>query len=177
LINRTNSLLTVLAGISYLSRVQESFARQKVFTPHLRPLLPSQSTSVADSVFKSRIKSRIMHWRKGYAEPNKKDDGRLLSINADPHHRLSLLLLFFSQTRRRTACDCIYRNLSCSLRLFLILSSYCAGSLVSSLCRLILGGETYGSRPSISIDVCSDQQVQLVLEVWLYNLSLMFSLK
>ncbi|PUZ51651.1 hypothetical protein GQ55_6G205100 [Panicum hallii var. hallii] len=104
--------MCIYDGISYLSRVQESFARQKVFTPHLRPLLPSQSTSVADSVFKSRIKSRIMHWRKGYAEPNKKDDG----------------------------------------------------SLVSSFSRLILGGETYGSRPSISIDVCSDQQVQLVLE-------------
>ncbi|RLM60383.1 poly(A)-specific ribonuclease PARN-like isoform X1 [Panicum miliaceum] len=104
--------MCIYDGISYLSRVQESFARQKVFTPHLRPLLPSQSTSVADSVFKSRIKSRIMHWRKGYAEPNKKDDG----------------------------------------------------SLVSSLSRLILGGETYGSRPSISIDVCSDHQVQLVLE-------------
>ncbi|KAG2579050.1 poly(A)-specific ribonuclease PARN-like isoform X1 [Panicum virgatum] len=104
--------MCIYDGISYLSRVQESFARQKIFTPHLRPLLPSQSTSVADSVFKSRIKSRIMHWRKGYAEPNKKDDG----------------------------------------------------SLVSSLSRLILGGETYGSRPSISIDVCSDHQVQLVLE-------------
>ena len=69
-----------------------------------------------------------------------------------------------------------YRNLSCSLRLLLILSSYCAGSLVSSLSRLILSGETYGSRPSISIDVCSNHQVQLVLEVWLYHLSLMFSL-
>ena len=82
-----------MTGISYLSRVQESFARQKICTPHVRPLLPLQSTSVADSVFKSRIKSRIMHWRKGYAEPNKKDDGRLLSIN-DPHHGLSLLLFF-----------------------------------------------------------------------------------
>ena len=162
-----------MTGISYLSRVQESFARQKIFTPHLRPLLPSQSTSVADSVFKSRIKSRIMHWRKGYAEPNKKDDGRLLSIN-DPHHRLSLL--FFSNTQE-DGVSLHYRNLSCSLRLLIILSSYCAGSLISSLSRLILGGETYGSRPSISIDVCSDHQVQLVLEVWLYNLSLMFSLK
>ena len=38
-----------------------------------------------------------------------------------------------------------YRSLSCSLRLLLILSSYCAGSLVSSLSRLILSGETYGS--------------------------------
>ena len=163
-----------MTGISYLSRVQESFARQKICTPHVRPLLPLQSTSVADSVFKSRIKSRIMHWRKGYAEPNKKDDGRLLSIN-DPHHGLSLLLFFSNMQENGVSLH--YRNLSCSLRWLLILSSYCAGSLVSSLSRLILGGETYGSRPSISIDVCSDHQVQLVLEVWLYNLSLMFSLK
>ncbi|AQK52522.1 Poly(A)-specific ribonuclease PARN-like [Zea mays] len=34
-----------------------------------------------------------------------------------------------------------------------------------SLSRLILGAETYGSRPSMSIDVCSDRQVQLVLEM------------
>jgi poly(A)-specific ribonuclease len=80
-----------LAGISYLSRVQESFARQKIFTaPRLQPLLPTQNTSVADSVFKSRIRSRITHWRKGYTGPSKKDDGRLLLINAYPHHRLSL---------------------------------------------------------------------------------------
>ncbi|CAL5006016.1 unnamed protein product [Urochloa decumbens] len=105
--------MCVYDGISYLSRVQESFARQKIFTPHLRQLLPSPTRSVADSVFMSRIKSRIVHWRKGYAEPSKKDDN----------------------------------------------------SLVSSLSRLILGGELYGSRPSISIDVCGDRQVQLVLEV------------
>ncbi|CAL4998987.1 unnamed protein product [Urochloa decumbens] len=105
--------MCIYDGISYLSRVQESFARQTIFTPHLRQLLPSPSRSVADSVFMSRIKSRIVHWRKGYAEPSKKDDN----------------------------------------------------SLVSSLSRLILGGELYGSRPSISIDVCGDRQVQLVLEV------------
>ncbi|CAL5012704.1 unnamed protein product [Urochloa decumbens] len=105
--------MCIYDGISYLSRVQESFARQKIFTPHLRQLLPSPTRSVADSIFMSRIKSRIVHWRKGYAEPSKKDDN----------------------------------------------------SLVSSLSRLILGGELYGSRPSISIDVCGDRQVQLVLEV------------
>ncbi|RCV31261.1 hypothetical protein SETIT_6G162600v2 [Setaria italica] len=104
--------MCIYDGISYLSRVQESFARQKIFTTRLRPLLPSQNTSVADSVFKSRIMSRITHWRKGYAEPSKKDDD----------------------------------------------------SLVGSLSRLILGGESYGSRPSMSIDVCSDHQVQLVLQ-------------
>ncbi|KAF8779082.1 hypothetical protein HU200_003050 [Digitaria exilis] len=104
--------MCIYDGISYLSRVQESFARQKIFAPSLRQLLPSPSTSVADSVFMSRIKSRITHWRKGYAEPSKKDDG----------------------------------------------------SLVSSLSRLLLGGESYGSRPSMTIGVCSDRQVQLVLE-------------
>ncbi|CAO2163233.1 unnamed protein product [Urochloa humidicola] len=105
--------MCIYDGISYLSRVQESFARQKILAPHLRQLLPSPTRSVADSVFMSRIKSRIVHWRKGYAEPSKKDDS----------------------------------------------------SLVSSLSRLILGGELYGSRPSMSIDVCGDRQVQLVLEV------------
>uniref|UniRef100_A0A0E0LVA0 Uncharacterized protein n=1 Tax=Oryza punctata TaxID=4537 RepID=A0A0E0LVA0_ORYPU len=37
-------------------------------------------------------------------------------------------------------------------------------SLVNTLRKLILGSEPYGSRPSFSIDVCSDRQVQLVLE-------------
>jgi len=100
-------------GISYLSRVQESLARQKIVFPHLRQSSSSPSTSVADSVFTTRIKSRLQHWRKGYTEP------------------------------RKTADD----------------------SLVSSLRKLILGGESYGSRPSMSIDVCSDRQVQLVLEI------------
>lgn len=104
--------MCIYDGISYLSRVQESLARQKIFIPHLRQLSSSPNTSVADSVFMSRIKSRIQHWRKGYAEPSKTADG----------------------------------------------------SLVSSLRKLILGGESYGSRPSMSIDVCSDRQVQLVLE-------------
>ncbi|KAJ1268618.1 hypothetical protein BS78_07G148900 [Paspalum vaginatum] len=104
--------ICIYDGISYLSRVQESLARKKIFNPCLRQLLPSSNTSVADSVFMSRIKSRIVHWRKGYADPSKKYD------------------------------DC----------------------LVGSLSRLILGGELYGSRPSMSIDVCSDRQVQLVLE-------------
>ncbi|GJN16116.1 hypothetical protein PR202_gb03072 [Eleusine coracana subsp. coracana] len=104
--------MCIYDGISYLSRVQESVARQKIFTPQFQQLLPSPSTSVADSVFMTRIKSRIVQWRKGHAEPCKTADG----------------------------------------------------SLVTSLSKLILGGELYGSRPSMSIDVCSDRQVQLVLE-------------
>lgn len=74
-------LIFILAGISYLSRVQESLARQKTFTPHLQQPSPSASASVADSVFTTRIKSRIQHWRKGCAEPSKTADGRALSIN------------------------------------------------------------------------------------------------
>ncbi|KAM3272080.1 hypothetical protein ACQJBY_042336 [Aegilops geniculata] len=104
--------MCIYDGISYLSRVQESLARQKTFIPHLQQPFPSASTSVADSVFTTRIKSRIQHWRKGCAEPSKTADG----------------------------------------------------SLVSSLRKLIMGSESYGSRPSMTIDVCSDRQVQLVLE-------------
>ncbi|KAI3771400.1 hypothetical protein L6452_02564 [Arctium lappa] len=37
--------------------------------------------------------------------------------------------------------------------------------LVNSLRKLILGGEDYGSRPSLNIDVCSERQVQLVFEM------------
>ncbi|PWA55758.1 polynucleotidyl transferase, ribonuclease H-like superfamily protein [Artemisia annua] len=38
-------------------------------------------------------------------------------------------------------------------------------ALVNSLRKLILGGEDYGSRPSLNIDVCSERQVQLVFEM------------
>ncbi|XP_030454910.1 poly(A)-specific ribonuclease PARN-like [Syzygium oleosum] len=37
--------------------------------------------------------------------------------------------------------------------------------LIKSMRKLILGSEEYGSRPSITIDVCSQRQVQLALEV------------
>ncbi|KAI7752849.1 hypothetical protein M8C21_023500 [Ambrosia artemisiifolia] len=38
-------------------------------------------------------------------------------------------------------------------------------ALVNSLRKLILGGDEYGSRPSMNIDVCSERQVQLVFEM------------
>ncbi|KAL5703079.1 poly(A)-specific ribonuclease [Ranunculus cassubicifolius] len=38
-------------------------------------------------------------------------------------------------------------------------------ALVKSLRKLILGGELYGSRPCMSVDVCNEHQVQLVLEI------------
>ncbi|KAG7014570.1 Poly(A)-specific ribonuclease PARN-like protein, partial [Cucurbita argyrosperma subsp. argyrosperma] len=38
-------------------------------------------------------------------------------------------------------------------------------ALLSSLKKLIIGSEQYGSRPSMTIDVCSERQVLLVLEL------------
>ncbi|XWS75995.1 hypothetical protein CRYUN_Cryun01aG0139600 [Craigia yunnanensis] len=38
-------------------------------------------------------------------------------------------------------------------------------ALVKSLKKLVLGGEQYGSRPCMAIDVCSEHQVKLVLEM------------
>ncbi|KAL5861541.1 hypothetical protein ACOSQ4_002837 [Xanthoceras sorbifolium] len=38
-------------------------------------------------------------------------------------------------------------------------------ALVRSLRKIVLGSEQYGSRPCITIDVCSERQVQLVLEM------------
>lgn len=48
-----------------------------------------------------------------------------------------------------------------------------ADALVNSLRKIVLGSEQYGSRPCITIDVCSDRQVHLVLEV---GLSLKFKI-
>lgn len=38
-------------------------------------------------------------------------------------------------------------------------------ALLSSLRKLVMGTEIYGSRPCMNIDVCSERQVQLALEV------------
>ncbi|KDO58559.1 hypothetical protein CISIN_1g006991mg [Citrus sinensis] len=38
-------------------------------------------------------------------------------------------------------------------------------ALVTSLRKIVLGGEQFGSRPSMTIDVCSERQVQLVLKM------------
>ncbi|XP_020110318.1 poly(A)-specific ribonuclease PARN-like isoform X1 [Ananas comosus] len=109
--------LCVYDGLSYLSRVQESMSRERIPIPHVGRLSsssspPSTRSSVADSIFMGRVKSRVEHWRKAAKEP----------------------------------------------------SNAAEGSLVKSLRKLILGGDEYGSRPCLIIDVCSDHQVQLALE-------------
>ncbi|KAG0472297.1 hypothetical protein HPP92_016843 [Vanilla planifolia] len=99
-------------GISYLSRVQEARARESNRRPSLHPISSSRILSVADSIFKERIKSRVHHWRKAYEGSSQDSDL----------------------------------------------------SLVQSLRKLLLGGEAYGSRPCMNLDVCSERQVQLVFE-------------
>ncbi|XP_027182611.1 poly(A)-specific ribonuclease PARN-like isoform X3 [Coffea eugenioides] len=37
--------------------------------------------------------------------------------------------------------------------------------LISTLRKIVSGGEVFGSRPSLSIDICSERQVQLILEM------------
>lgn len=52
-----------------------------------------------------------------------------------------------------------------SVSRFMLFIPWYADALVRSLGQLILGGENYGSRPCMNIDVCSERQVQLILEV------------
>ncbi|KAK1270435.1 Poly(A)-specific ribonuclease PARN-like [Acorus gramineus] len=100
-------------GISYLSRVQECKAKFQSTIPRICSITSSVSSSMADSLFMERIKSRVQNWRNVHKCSNKNKD--------DP--------------------------------------------LVTSLRKLILGGEVYGSRPCLNIDVCSDHQVQLAVKV------------
>lgn len=107
--------LCIYDGISYLSRSQESTAKDRIGNPiHINHETKfSSSSSVADAVFIERIKSRVKHWRNACKDSSKKADE----------------------------------------------------ALVRSLRNLVLGSEEYGSRPCLTIDVCSERQVQLTLEV------------
>ncbi|KAJ4969454.1 hypothetical protein NE237_016155 [Protea cynaroides] len=103
-------------GISYLSRVQESSAKDRIGSPisRIHPVKSSLTPSVADSVFLERTRSRVRHWINACKDPIPKkgtDD-----------------------------------------------------ALVKSLRKLILG-EMFGARPCMSIDICSERQVELVLEM------------
>ncbi|XP_043698113.1 poly(A)-specific ribonuclease PARN-like isoform X1 [Telopea speciosissima] len=103
-------------GISYLSRVQESSAKDRIGNPisRIHPVKSSLAQSVADSVFLERTRSRVRHWINACKDPIPKkgtDD-----------------------------------------------------ALIKSLRKLILG-EMFGSRPCMSIDICSERQVELVLEM------------
>ncbi|KAK6916900.1 Ribonuclease CAF1 [Dillenia turbinata] len=101
-------------GISYLSRAQESAAKDRLGSPKIfDDVIPPLSTSVADALFVERIKSRVKHWRNACRDLSTKTDEALLR----------------------------------------------------SLRKLVLESKEYGSRPSMSIDVCSERQVQLTLQM------------
>lgn len=101
-------------GISYLSRAQESVAKELIGNPVASKLVQSSSPhSVADAVFVGRIKSRVKHWLNACKESNTRSDD----------------------------------------------------ALIRSLTKLILGSEEYSSRPCLRIEVCSERQVQLALEM------------
>uniref|UniRef100_A0A5B7B6L9 Putative poly(A)-specific ribonuclease PARN-like n=2 Tax=Davidia involucrata TaxID=16924 RepID=A0A5B7B6L9_DAVIN len=102
-------------GISYLSRAQESAAKDRIGNAVTSTyVVQSSSTlSVADSLFVERIKSRVRHWRNACKD---------------------------STTRTDEA-------------------------LIRSLRKLVLGSEEYESRPCLSIEVCSERQVHLALEM------------
>lgn len=64
-----------LAGISYLSRVQESIVKERNPIPQIQPVSLFSSLSVADSIFMSRIKSRVVHWWNACKESSNTIDG------------------------------------------------------------------------------------------------------
>ncbi|KAK3184685.1 hypothetical protein Dsin_031971 [Dipteronia sinensis] len=104
-------------GISYLSRAQEYAAKVRIGNPmpvDHKTKSSSPTTTVADTVFVERIRTRVRHWKNACTDisTTKSDD-----------------------------------------------------AFVRSLRKIVLGSEKYGSRPSITIDVCSERQVQLVLEM------------
>ncbi|XP_074316694.1 poly(A)-specific ribonuclease PARN-like [Silene latifolia] len=100
-------------GISYLSKAQEAAMKSSTGNPMLRAraVESSRKSSVADTVFKERIKSRVRTWRNACKDSK--------GLHADP--------------------------------------------LVNVLRKIVHGD--HQSRPSIDVDVCSERQVQLVLEV------------
>ncbi|ESQ37066.1 hypothetical protein EUTSA_v10002449mg [Eutrema salsugineum] len=106
----------IYEGISYLSREQESASKFLSGNPILaEPVAaPSSPSTVADTVFVGRIRSRVKNWRQSCLDSSSK-----------------------------TGDD----------------------DLVSSLRKLVLGSEQYGSRLCLTIDVCSERQVQLILEM------------
>ncbi|KAK7256197.1 hypothetical protein RIF29_29635 [Crotalaria pallida] len=106
-------------GISYLSKEQESVAKIRLGTafPSLREVKSSSTSTVADSVFVERIRSRIKHWKK--------------------------------------TCEITGTSTSTSKD----------EELINSLRNIVLGNEQFRSRPCLTIDVCSERQVQLILEM------------
>lgn len=137
------------AGISYLSREQETAAEIRIGNPRPSTLVVDSSfaPSVADSIFMERLKSRVIRWKSVCQKPKDSRNGT---------ENVAYRFFFF----KHLICFYFFSNVSSNFQF--------AEVLINSLRKLILGSEYYGSRPSINLDVCSERQVQLVLEVTLY---------
>lgn len=73
-----------MTGISYLSREQESASKFLSGNPILPDPItaPSSPSTVADTVFVGRIRSRVKNWRQSCLDSSSKtgDDGALASV-------------------------------------------------------------------------------------------------
>lgn len=81
-------------GISYISRVQESLARQTNTTPLDFRIYSKSSKSFADSLFIEGIKSRILYWRTACLASDESPHG-VLSCNWLAFMEYSLSLFVF----------------------------------------------------------------------------------
>jgi len=133
-----------MTGISYLSRAQESAAKVRLGTAlsSLPVVKSSSSPTVADTVFVERIRSRIKHWRKTFESSGTSTGRDGKKIFSRFFYNKEFLVSYFS-----------------------LLNSFYAEELINSLRNIVLGSEQFRSRPCMTIDVCSERQVQLILEV------------
>lgn len=156
------SISICVTGISYLSRAQESVAKIRLGTssPSLGVMKSSSPPTVADTVFIERIRSRIKHWRntcKNSGTKTSKDGKKIFS-------KFCTMRFFLGSP-------------------FILYHSFCADELINSIRNIISGSEQFKSRPCLNVDVCSDRQVQLILQVlnivvtsliWLIQLWVLF---
>lgn len=72
-------VLSLGIGISYLSRAQESVAKDQTGNPlpssYIKPAQSPSAHSVADSMFVDRIRSRIRNWKSACQDSENKTDG------------------------------------------------------------------------------------------------------
>lgn len=124
-----------------MSRAQESTAKTVPRSLRLGRFegCSGLTHSVADSVFIERIRSRIVNWKYGCKKLKENSKGEGERNNFDVFYLLLLYIYMFTISF--------------------------ADTLISSLGKIILSGNIYGNRLCTEIDVCSERQVQLALQV------------
>ena len=110
-------------------------AKHRNHIPKLHSIT-STVTSIADTIFMEKIKLRIEQWRNACMSSNP-NEGSCFS-----------------------SC-CSFANISLENFTGILFPD----ALVRSLRKLLRGGDIYGSRPCLNIDVCNHRQVLLVAQV------------